>query len=523
MKKLYALLLLGSLLLLGTNSAWATNYYVGHNGYLEGAASEWGSWQKSANQMIAVENGWYRLLFPNVTTGQDIKFKIVADDSWWDANSNWYSYTGDYEGITTDLEFSLDGTALKINSDKPIVDVYFNPTGWKIYVKTSNTTHSVSIASENSAHLYMYDKCGNKYNGTWGSETDGTNDNKNWTITGIPEGISMYVILRNSDRTNQTPDILLGEISSNKSYSFNLDFSSFNSLKGDFNGWTDEHIFPSTDQVSVKLKAGVEYNYQITNVYRNSEDSYKTYWTWYGLGDAVTMLPNTAHEVSWYFNGDKNCGILTTVEGDYTFALSSWSEGKPSVTVTYPTTYERDLAIGAYGTICLPVEATVSGATLYTIKEISGGKLVITEAGTSLTKGTPYIYKATAATQTFTLNNSSYDGTAAAAVNGLVGKYADFPFAGSGLSLVYVVLNNSIAPASEESGVKGNRAFIKLDQVPGYSASAPSAIRITEEENNATNINAIDANEEVVKFFQNGKLFIQKNGVVYDMMGTIVK
>ena len=50
-------------------------------------------------------------------------------------------------------------------------------------------------------------------------------------------------------------------------------------------------------------------------------------------------------------------------------------------------------------------------------------------------------------------------------------------------------------------------------------ALAPS-LRIVE---NATNIENIEANEKAVKFIENGKLLIMKEGVVYDMMGAVVR
>ena len=55
------------------------------------------------------------------------------------------------------------------------------------------------------------------------------------------------------------------------------------------------------------------------------------------------------------------------------------------------------------------------------------------------------------------------------------------------------------------------------------AATAPSLIRIVDENNGATNIDAIGASEEGVKFIENGKLFIKKNNVVYDMMGSVVR
>ena len=54
-------------------------------------------------------------------------------------------------------------------------------------------------------------------------------------------------------------------------------------------------------------------------------------------------------------------------------------------------------------------------------------------------------------------------------------------------------------------------------------SGAPARYWITDEENNATSIDSIEAANETVKFIQDGKLFIKKNGVVYDALGRIVR
>ncbi|MBR3646926.1 MAG: bacterial Ig-like domain-containing protein [Paludibacteraceae bacterium] len=54
------------------------------------------------------------------------------------------------------------------------------------------------------------------------------------------------------------------------------------------------------------------------------------------------------------------------------------------------------------------------------------------------------------------------------------------------------------------------------------AATAPS-LRIVFAENNTTDIKNLDANENAVKFFENGKLFILRDGVVYDAMGKMVR
>ena len=66
--------------------------------------------------------------------------------------------------------------------------------------------------------------------------------------------------------------------------------------------------------------------------------------------------------------------------------------------------------------------------------------------------------------------------------------------------------------------IPANKAFIEIGE-----ATAPSAIRIEFAENNATNIMNVDDVENAVKFMENGKLFIKKNGVIYNAVGAKVK
>jgi len=43
------------------------------------------------------------------------------------------------------------------------------------------------------------------------------------------------------------------------------------------------------------------------------------------------------------------------------------------------------------------------------------------------------------------------------------------------------------------------------------------------DDNGATDINAIEADEEGVKFIENGKFLIKKNGVLYNALGQVVR
>ena len=70
--------------------------------------------------------------------------------------------------------------------------------------------------------------------------------------------------------------------------------------------------------------------------------------------------------------------------------------------------------------------------------------------------------------------------------------------------------------------IEANKAYLALPAAK-IPAGAPSMFRIVIEDNNVTNLNNVEVTKQATKFFKNGKLFIKKNGVVYDMMGSTVK
>ena len=55
------------------------------------------------------------------------------------------------------------------------------------------------------------------------------------------------------------------------------------------------------------------------------------------------------------------------------------------------------------------------------------------------------------------------------------------------------------------------------------ATQAPARYYVFNEENNATDIQNVEGTENAVKFMENGKLYIMKNGVVYDAMGKTVR
>jgi alpha-amylase len=97
-------------------------------------------------------------------------------------------------------------------------------------------------------------------------------------------------------------------------------------VKGDFNEWAGQAFAPqqggeaNTVYATVQLPAGKEYVFKLQG-----------YETWYGNSGMMTQ----ANHTGWTFGSDNqsNCALITTIGGDYIFALDTTTM---SLTVQYP-------------------------------------------------------------------------------------------------------------------------------------------------------------------------------------------
>ena len=89
----------------------------------------------------------------------------------------------------------------------------------------------------------------------------------------------------------------------------------------------------------------------------------------------------------------------------------------------------------------------------------------------------------------------------------------------------YTLAYEGGSPVFKHSTGSGNLAAGKayLQTTINAVAGAPSIIRIVDEEENATVIENIESSNQAVKFFENGQIFIRKDGVVYDTMGRVIR
>ncbi|MBP5221278.1 MAG: hypothetical protein J6034_11355 [Bacteroidaceae bacterium] len=185
-----------------------------------------------------------------------------------------------------------------------------------------------------------------------------------------------------------------------------------------------------------------------------------------------------------------------------------------------------------WATLCSDkiLDFTNAGVDAYIVTGHSGTAITKSQLSTEVPENTPLLLNADAGTYFI-----KAIGSTSVTVSGNLLKQGAGSLAYNATYVRYVLSVNDNGTGSDASDdyaefkkiVDGTPATVPTDKAYlEFSASAfdaPSAIRLTDDENGATDINNVKAIEEGVKFFQNGKLFIKKNNVVYDMMGAVVK
>lgn len=136
------------------------------------------------------------------------------------------------------------------------------------------------------------------------------------------------------------------------------------------------------------------------------------------------------------------------------------------------TTVNRNTATNKFGTICLPFEADVTGARLYTITDVADGTITLQQVSTA-EAGVPYIYQATADNQTFTDKGAgTYVGTPKEDAHGLKGAFftTDVPV-GSYVMQTQGETQGFYKVASEGTVQCGaNKCYLTLDAPAGVKA-----------------------------------------------------
>ena len=224
--------------------------------------------------------------------------------------------------------------------------------------------------------------------------------------------------------------------------------------------------------------------------------------------DGYTFYPNGETE-SWLYCTNTNNGVrvgtnennVFTFDGDYLFnnateryvgiynsqdwrcyTSNSGTSNIANQTFSFykQVDYARSIAnVGNYGTICLPYNATISGAQLYSIagkklNEIGQPESIVIQEEPELEAGKPYIFQATKS-MIVCKYTSEVPVTTAESVNGLVGSLTGTTVDEN----MYLVSKNQIILCGTGCTIGANRAYIDMSHVDEYTGSEAGVKMLT--------------------------------------------
>ena len=174
------------------------------------------------------------------------------------------------------------------------------------------------------------------------------------------------------------------------------------------------------------------------------------------------------------------------------------------------------------------ISASTGDAVAYYASDASGSTVTLTETAASVPAGEGILVKGTnGATVTIPVASS---GTTISG-NKLVGCPNGVTITPStpDYESIYVLANNNgtaefqnvkdYVDAHASLTIGEEKAYLNLADV----TLAPGALRIIFDENHATDIHVLEANDCTTKFFENGQLRIMREGAVYDATGRMIR
>ena len=279
--------------------------------------------------------------------------------------------------------------------------------------------------------------------------------------------------------------------------------------------WIEAYGFASQDDVD----NGNATSGPLTFYLVNGDDEAVTNWTKWdlsGLGEVVQVGFNI---YATDFAKDGSGGLTFPAYFAY-----------DDVAVRFPRDYyERTgLTAGNYGTICLPRNVAADdyeGAVFYKVVDRNAAGITLEEV-TSLEKGKAYIFQATATTLRayYTDGDEAVSAPAAATTaNIMQGSFLDDQVIPAGM---WFIKNNQLWVSDGANDyVDANRAYL-TDLTPMPSSPAPGRRRVNIPVHNdaPASLNTVDTQDaQAVKMMQNGVIYIQKNGYLYNIQGQIAK
>ena len=184
--------------------------------------------------------------------------------------------------------------------------------------------------------------------------------------------------------------------------------------------------------------------------------------------------------------------------------------------------YTRTVTNGNYGTICLPrASSDIEGATMYRIVGGNASEGITIEEVASMEAGKPYIFQATADQLTVTMTGARADVQTA---NGLVGNLGATAITVPQNGHSYVLSTNILYLVDGDVTIAPNRAYIDMDAITPVAPAQGAKRRVIATYNQATGIEDASATfGGSEKIFENGVLYILRDGVKYNATGARVQ
>jgi hypothetical protein len=455
---------------------------------------------------------------------------------------------------SSNVNLTISGSNIKFNLPAAAdVTIYWDPTNHQMYVIAAGyhqvAVYVTAVTLTPYIYAYYYNSSDIQLTGAWpGSNSyDGSKTVNGYTYKvkylSIPGDYPFNVIFNNGDNDGCYKTQRLnngGTITKDTELYYSIDGLSRLAYLGTYGTGWDWSKYPMYNAECILPMASNDGSEKFQIIYAGYkkvsgswvESSLEA--AWHGAENDGTKSVTDGVSRKLAYNTSKDFELGSGVKGYYDFKISRDNSNNAYITVTYPTEYERtSLAAGAWGTVCLPGKSHVDYCTnvkLYSIETVTldgssnPQSLILVEEDGELVAGRPYIFQAQTAGSIKIDHNGS---TTAGNYNGLYGTISGTTIAAGDAANKYVIQGNQVRPIDPSTGLtlSANRAYIDLTQISGYPTFAPGRryVEIPMAPQSPTNLDNIEVSETAVKFIMNGQLFIQKNGVVYDMMGTIVK
>ncbi len=292
--------------------------------------------------------------------------------------------------------------------------------------------------------------------------------------------------------------------------------SSDEPLVFELGGATDEYTLKevsSTEFLSYKSGTTVEF---VASVSDNKGKWTATYNASYGVllynkDEASRMfLRNSSSAISAYSNtnlGKSGYGstVLYRKVATVTIGATGWT--------TFASSSALDLA---------KISASSGTATAHFITGVGEGVATVANATTAIPAGEGILINGSNGATVYIPVLAS--GGTALSGNKLVGRTTSLDIEADNPN-IYVLVNNGSGTAvfknlsAHGATIPAGKAYLDMGATP-----APAVIRLVDDETGATNIwNVEETADKAVKFIENGKLYILRDGITYDALGRVVR